>query len=427
MSSCAPVIAEARPDMDFRKDNCMTYDVQELRREFPAINQTLEGKPLIYLDSACTTVICQAAIDAQLRYYTQFPGCVGRADHRFGSLATEGWNEARVKIADFLSAESPSYVVITKNTTEGVNLVANSFPFDDGDCVLLSDFEHNSNTLPWLALKARGKIVLSFVKTHEDSSFDLEAFSKLLETKKPRLVSLLHKSNLTGVEFPIKKIIEMAHEHGALVMLDAAQSPLTSKLDVQELDCDFLAFSSHKAIGPSGVGVLYGKPELLEKLSNFLVGGGTARWISKTKGPIFTDLPTRLEAGLQNCPGVMGLAAALNFLESIGQDNISAHIISLNEYCSSRLVEVPGLSILGPQEPSKRGVILSFRIDGVDSRTFAKRLNDEANVMVRAGKNCVHYWFSTRGGDDVIRASFGPYNTIEECEVFCQAVEAMAG
>ncbi len=405
----------------------MVYDVEELRKQFPAICQTFDGKPLVYLDSACTTAICQAAIDAQQRYYTQFPGCVGRADHRFGHLATDAWNEARESIAGLLNASSAREVVVTKNTTEAINVIAQAFPFEKGDRVLVSDFEHNSNTLPWLCLRDKGKIELSFVRMKPDSTFDLEAFSSMVENERPRLVSVLHKSNLTGVEFPIKKIAEIAHEHGAVVVLDAAQSPLTSKIDVQDWDCDFLAFSSHKAIGPSGVGVLYGKFALLEKLGHCLVGGGTVLWISKTKGVIPTELPWRLEAGLQNCPGVMGLAAALRTIEALGQDKIKSHVAALNEFTTTRLLKIPGLSIVGPQNARERGVILSFRVEGIEARPLAKRLNDEFNVMVRAGKNCVHYWFSTRGGDDVVRASFGPYNTLEECQVFCEAMEAIAG
>jgi len=404
----------------------MKYDVQKIRSRFPAIGQMFGDKPAVYLDSACTTAICQPAIDAQLRYYTEFPGCVGRAAHTFGNRATEAWENAKARIAKFLNAESANCIVITKNTTEGINLVANCYPFQEGDHILISDFEHNSNTLPWLCAEAKRKVKVVFARTREDSSFDLSAYESALDEHKPKLVSVLHKSNLTGVEFPIEKIIELAHARGAIVGMDAAQSPLTTKIDVKAWDCDFLAFSSHKALGPSGVGILYAKQELLEKLCNFLVGGGTALWISKTKGPIFAELPTRLEAGLQNCPGVMGLAAALEYIESIGQGAIKEHITSLNSYCTERLLKVPGLSIIGPSEASKRGLILSFRVEGLDSRDFSERLNDEFGVMVRAGKNCVHYWFSTHGGDDVVRASFGPYTSIQECGAFCDAVEALS-
>ncbi|MBN1592778.1 MAG: aminotransferase class V-fold PLP-dependent enzyme [Candidatus Coatesbacteria bacterium] len=404
----------------------MAYDVNEIRKLFPAICQTDGGKHPIYLDSACTTAICQPAIDAQLRYYTQFPGCVGRADHAFGNKATECWNGARETIARFLNAASPNEIVVTKNTTESINLLAMAFPFCEGDHVIISDFEHNSNTLPWMCLRERGKISLSFVKTKPDSSFDLKAFRTMVESKRPRLVSVLHKSNLTGVSFPIKEIIDIAHTNGALVLFDAAQSPLTSKLDVRALDCDFLAFSSHKALGPSGVGILYGKFALLEKLGHCLVGGGTALWISKSKGIIFTELPWRLEAGLQNCPGLMGLAAALGTIQDIGQDEIAKHVITLNEALTEGLAKIPSVSILGPENAASRGVILSFRVDGMEARPLAKRLNDEYGLMIRAGKNCVHYWFSTRGGDDVLRVSFGPYSTIEECEALVSAMEAIA-
>ena len=405
----------------------MAYDVEELRKEFPAINQKLDGKPLVYLDSACTTAICQAAIDAQLRYYTKFPGCVGRADHRFGLLATQAWTEARQDVAGFLNASSPREIVFTKNTTEAINLVANCFPFEKEDTVVITDSEHNSNTLPWCELQSKGRLRLSVARTKEDTTFDLNAFHSLLKRDKPRLVSVLHKSNLTGVEFPIKEIIRMAHEHGALVMLDAAQSPLTAKIDVQDWDCDFLAFSSHKALGPSGVGVLYAKLELLEQFCSFITGGGTVIWLAADDGPVPSRLPERLEAGLQNCPGVMGLAAALETIESMGQDNIREHVGLLNEYSTYRLLKIPGLSILGPEDPTKRGIVLSFKLDGLDAFEVARRLDEEANVMVRAGKHCVYNWFKTRGGDNVVRASFGPYTTQQECEIFCKAMEAIAG
>ncbi|MBN2208284.1 MAG: aminotransferase class V-fold PLP-dependent enzyme [Candidatus Coatesbacteria bacterium] len=405
----------------------MAYDVKELRKEFPAINQTLDGKPLVYLDSACTTAICQAAIDAQLRYYTKFPGCVGRADHRFGRLATKAWNDARQGVASFLNASSPREVVFTKNTTEALNLVADAFPFKKGDVVLISDCEHNSNTLPWRRLGRRGTVRFVTARCRDDTTFDLESFSSQLSEERPRLVSVLHKSNLTGVEFPIEEVIRMAHEHGAVVVVDAAQSPMTSELDVQALDCDFLAFSSHKALGPCGVGVLYGKLHLLEQLDKFLIGGGTVEQLWDKDGPVFLGVPEQLEAGLQNAAGVMGLSAALKLIKSVGQENIRQHIETLNEFTTNRLLDIPGLSIMGPANPKDRGVMISFRLESMEAKRIGKRLNEEANVMVRAGKHCVGLWFSTRGGDDVARASFGPYNTLEECEIFCTAMEAIAG
>ena len=410
-----------------RKEAKMPYDVNELRREFPAVNQSWRGKPLVYLDSACTTAICQAAIDAQLRYYTLYPGCVGRADHRFGHLATEAWNEARQNVASFLNANLPSEIVFTKNTTEALNLVADAFPFQEGDVVLVSDCEHNSNTLPWRRLGRRGIVRFVTTKCRDDTTFDLEFYKSQVSKEKPRLVSVLHKSNLTGVEFPIKEIIEIAHEHGAIVALDAAQSPMTSEVDVQDWDCDFLAFSSHKALGPSGVGVLYGKSHLLVQLDKFLIGGGTVEQIWDKDGPIYLGVPQQLEAGLQNSPGVMGLAAALKLIKSIGQEEIRQHIESLNEFTTDRLLRIPGLSIMGPQKPQDRGVMISFRLVSMEAKRIGTLLNDDASVMVRAGKHCVGLWFSTRGGDDVARASFGPYNTIEECEIFCNAMEAIAG
>jgi cysteine desulfurase/selenocysteine lyase len=405
----------------------MAYDVKELRKQFPAINQKLDGKPLVYLDSACTTAICQAAIDAQLRYYTKFPGCAGRADHRFGLLATQAWTEARQDVAGFLNASSPREIVFTKNTTEALNLVADAFPFQKDDVVLISDCEHNSNTLPWRRLGRRGIVRFVTAKCRDDTTFDLELFSSQLSQEKPRLVSVLHKSNLTGVEFPIKEIIRMAHEHGAVVVLDAAQSPMTSEIDVQEWNCDFLAFSSHKALGPSGVGVLYGKLHLLEQLDKFLIGGGTVEQLWGKDGPIFLGVPEQLEAGLQNTPGVMGLSAALKTIKSIGQEKIRQHIETLNEYTTNRLLEIPGLSIMGPASPKDRGVMISFRLESMEAKRIGKLLNEEANVMVRAGKHCVGLWFSTRGGDDVARASFGPYNTLDECDIFCNAMNAIAG
>jgi len=404
----------------------MVYDVNEVRKEFPGIGQSFNGKPLVYLDSACTTAICQAAIDEQVRYYTQFPGCVGRADHRFGQLATDAWERSREAIASFLNASSAKEIVITKNTTEAINLVADTFPFEEGDAVLISDFEHNSNTLPWRRLGIRRGVKLVTVRINEDTTFNLERFYSVLEKERPRLVSTLHRSNLTGVEFPVKEIIKAAHDIGALVMIDAAQSPLTLKIDTQDWDCDFLAFSSHKALGPSGVGVLYGKLHLLEQLDRFLVGGGTVKQDWDNDAPVFLGIPEQLEAGLQNAPGVMGLAAALAQIESIGQENIAQHVASLNEFTTGRLLDIPGLSILGPDDSEKRGLILSFRVSGMSAKSVGSRLNEEANIMVRAGKHCVGLYFSTWGGDDVVRASFGPYTTHEECEALCEAMERIA-
>jgi len=404
----------------------MGYDVDKIRAEFPAIGRSWQGRPLVYLDSACVTAICRPAIEAQLRYYQEFPGCVGRSAHRFGVLATEAWNEARETVRKFLNAQSPSEIIFTKNTTEAINLVANSFPLEPGDAVLITDLEHNSNLLPWLRLQEKSGIRVLVADTRPDTTFDFDGFASYLAKDRIRVVSTLHKSNLTGVEFPVRRITEEAHRHGAVVLVDAAQSPLTSKVDVREWDCDFLALSSHKVIGPAGVGVLYGKLALLKKMDNFLIGGGTVVDASYEQGPEFAECPARFEAGLQNCPGVMGLAAALGVVESLGQESINSHIRSLNEFTTDRLVRIPGVHIVGPQQAAQRGSILSFRVDGMSGGEVGQRLNDAANVMVRAGKHCVNAWFDKTGADEVVRASFGPYTTLQECEAFCTAVEAIA-
>lgn len=393
-------------------------DIEKIRRDFPILQKGINGKSIIYMDNSCMTLRPIQVIEAMNEYYYKYPACHGRSYHKLGLKVTEEYDKARQRIQRFLNAKKPEEIIFTRNTTEAINIVANSLALKKGDVVLTTDKEHNSNLLPWQMLTKNG-IKHEIVFSNKDNTFSLETFQEKMN-KNVKLVSMVHTSNLDGVTVPAKEIIKIAHDFNALVLLDGAQSAPHKQIDVKKLDVDFFAFSGHKMLGPSGIGALYGKRDLLENLNPFLVGGDTVK-DSTYDSCVLMGLPEKFEAGLQNYAGAIGFGAAAEYIRKIGKENIEKHETELNKLATKHLEEIPQVKIIGP-EPEKRGGIISFNVEKIHPHDISAFL-DEYNIMIRSGAHCVHSWFNAHKIDGSARASLYLYNTKKETEKFIEALK----
>ncbi len=395
-------------------------NIQKIRQDFPLLRSNNGRKPIIYLDNACQSLRPQVVMEAVQRYYEETPACAGRSMHRMANEVSRQVDEARQLVAKFLHASRKEEIIFTRNTTEAINLVANALDWKAGDVVLLTDKEHNSNLIPWQMLARRFGVRLQFVPSNPDNTFNLTAFQQALQGG-VRLVAMGYTSNLDGVSIPAEEVVKLAHRHGALVLLDAAQTAPHQRIDVRRLDADWVAFSGHKMLAPSGTGVLYGKYRLLETMQPFLVGGDTVA--SSTYDDCqFLPPPEKFEAGLQNYAGIIGLGAAIRYLQQIGLEAIEKHETALNQRLSEALKSVPGLQIIGPADARLRGGIVSFFIPGVDHHRIALMLDQMAGIAVRSGQHCVHSWFNAHGIPGSVRASLYFYNTEEEIRLLVDAL-----
>ena len=374
------------------------------------------NKSITYFDNACQSLRPRQVLEAINRYYLKSSACSGRSMHHLAAEVTRECDQARAAVAKFLNAAKKEEVVFTRNTTEGINLVANSIGLQKDDVVLISDKEHNSNLIPWQTMTKKHGIVVKIVPSRVDNTFDLDAFEKMLD-KKVRLVSFGWTSNLDGVTIPAAEVVKKAHQFGALTLLDAAQAAPHHKINVKAIDADFVAFSGHKMLGPSGMGVLYGKYQLLEKIEPFLVGGDTV--LSSTYDSCeFLPPPEKFEAGLQDYAGIMGMGAAVKYLTEVGFDAIEKQELLLNEAITAEIKDFPKLKLIGPADPRLRGGIVSFYLEGVDSHRIALMLDQMAGITVRSGQHCVHSWFNAHQIKGSVRASLYFYNTLEEAVLF---------
>jgi cysteine desulfurase/selenocysteine lyase len=392
--------------------------INNYRNDFPLLNPQNKDKSIIYLDSACQTLRPRQVIEAMDRYYTQYPACSGRSNHQLAATVTRMVDEARQQIARLLGASRMEEVIFTRNTTEGINLVANALNFQSGDTVLIGGKEHNSNLIPWQMLAKRNGVHLKILHPLADGTFDLPVFEKAL-VDGVKLVSFGYTSNLDGVTLPVEQIIKLAHKRGALVMLDAAQAAPQRKINIHSLDVDFLALSGHKILGPSGTGVLYGKYKLLDAMNPFMVGGDTVA-SSTYETCEFLPVPEKYEAGLQDYAGIIGLGEAARYLQSVGFDAIQKQELILNKIITEGTKDIPGLHLIGPADPTLRSGIFTFYVDGIDSHRIAIMLDQMANICVRSGQHCVHSWFNAKGIKGSVRASAYFYNTQEEAELFVE-------
>ena len=393
-------------------------NLDDIKPDFSLLNQP----NLHYFDNACQTLRPRQVITAMTQYYEEYPACGGRSMHRLAAQVTKQCEAARQLVADYIGAKRKDEIVFTRNTTEGINLVANSLNLKAGDVILTTDKEHNSNLIPWQILAKKLGIVHVIVPSKSDNTFDLEAYKQLLEMHPVKLVSMAMTSNLDGVSIPADQVVALAHQHQALVLFDGAQAVPHHSVNVHRLDVDFLAFSGHKMLGPSGIGVLYGKFQLLEDLNPFLVGGDTVSSSTYTTQE-FLPPPEKFEAGLQDYAGIIGLGAAITYLTRIGLSAIEAHELELNTYVTKALTSIKDLKILGPGDPKARGGIVSFYIPGKDHHQIALMLDESAGFLVRSGQHCVHSWFAHQQIPGTVRASFYFYNTMEEAKAFVQSLQ----
>ena len=389
-------------------------DTDKIRADFNILNGK-SGIVPVYLDSACMSLKPNQVIEAMNDYYFNYPACAGRSSHKMGDKVTKKVKETRALVAKFINANNENEVIFTRNTTEGINLLANSFGLEKGDVILISDKEHNSNLIPWLLLRDKIGIVVKIIPANEDGSFNLDNFSQLIDGVK--LVSIVHTSNLDGATNPAKEIIEIAHKNNTLVFLDAAQSIPHQKIDVQDLDVDFLAFSGHKMFGPTGTGVFYGKYKLLEKLEPFMVGGDTVEFSTYDSYKIL-PVPEKFEAGLQDYAGIIGLGEAVKYLSQFDFNDIAEHELKSNTYITEELQKIPQIKIIGPKEAKERSGIINFYIDETDMHKFAIMLDEMANISIRSGQHCVHSWFNSKKIYNSARVSLYLYNSMEEAEAF---------
>ncbi|MCL4562136.1 MAG: cysteine desulfurase [Chloroflexi bacterium] len=396
-------------------------DIQKIRRDFPLLHNGAGQKTITYLDNACQSLRPSSVIEAINQYYAQSSACSGRSMHRLAAEVTRSCDQSRSAAAKFLNAGRKEEIVFTRNTTEGINLVANSLNLQKDDVVLLSDKEHNSNLIPWQVLSRKKGIAIRVIPSHPDNTFDLEAYEKCLDNK-VRLVSLGSTSNLDGTSLPAAEVVKKAHQNGSLVLLDAAQAAPHYKIDVKALGVDFLALSGHKMLGPSGTGILYGKYALLDQLDPFLVGGDTVA-SSTYDSCEYLPPPEKFEAGLQDYAGIIGLGAAFQYLQNVGWNAIQKQELLLNECITSGIRNLPQLKIIGPADPKLRGGIVSFYIEGIDSHRIALMLDQMANIAVRSGQHCVHSWFNAHQIKGSVRASVYFYNTIEEATLFVTSLQ----
>lgn len=389
-------------------------NTDKIRADFNILNPE-KGPVPVYFDSACMSLKPNQVVEAMNDYYFNYPACAGRSSHKLGDKVTKKVKETRQLIVKFINAQNENEIIFTRNTTEGINLLANSLGLRKGDVILISDKEHNSNLVPWLLLRDKIGIVVKIIPSNEDGSFNLNNFSKLIAGVK--LVSVVHTSNLDGATNPAKEIIKIAHQNKALVLLDAAQSIPHKKIDVQYLDVDFLAFSGHKMLGPTGTGVFYGKYKLLEKLEPFMVGGDTILSSTYTDYK-FLPVPEKFEAGLQDYAGIIGLGEAIRYLSKFDFKDIALHELKLNTYITEELRKIPQIKIIGPKDAKDRAGIIDFYIEGTDMHKFAIMLDEMANIEIRSGQHCVHSYFASRKILNSARISLYLYNTMEEAKTF---------
>ena len=405
-------------------------DIQKIRSDFPALWKKWNNKYPIYFDNACMTLKPKQVISAMDEYYNEYPVCGGRSIHKMAKKVDEKATDAREKFQKFLGASCPEEIIFTRNTTEGLNLVANSLELKKGDIVLTTDREHNSNLVPWQIQAHKRGIKHMIVYSNPDNTFNIPQFEEIMsKNRNVRLVSMVYTANLDGYTIPAKEIIKIAHDHGALVMLDGAQSAPHKPVDMKALDVDFFALSVHKMAGPTGMGVLYGKHDLLSELAPFIVGGDT---VSDTTydGAKFLPPPEKFEAGLQNYAGMIGSGAAVDYLNNIGLSNIEEHEKRLNTIITNGIKDMPGLKIIGPQEPGLRAGIIAFTVElpkGGDAHDIALVLDETENIEVRSGAFCVHSWFNYRKCEAAVRASLYLYNTEEEARKFIDVLGKTIG
>lgn len=401
----------------------MEFDPESVRKDFPILGRTIQEKPLIYLDNAATSQKPYRVIEQITSYYERSNANIHRSVHTLGEEATALYEEARDQVCRFIRAPGREGVVFTRGTTEAINLVAFSWGrahLKAGDEILLTVLEHHSNLVPWQLLAKEKGAKLVFLDIDEAGRLQLERLDRLL-TDRTRIVAVTGASNMTGAMTSLRQIIERAHAAGAVVMVDGAQRVPHLAVDVEELGCDFFAFSGHKMLGPTGIGVLYGKPELLEEMPPFLAGGEMVREVWPD-GAGWNDLPWKFEAGTPNMAGAIGLGAAIQYLDQLGMEAVRGHGHQLVRDAMTGLSKLEGVTLYGPPSSEERVPLISFNCRGIHPHDLAAAL-DEDGIAVRAGRHCADPLMKRLGIGGTVRASFYLYNTSHEVQAFVQSVQ----
>ncbi|KAA0545339.1 cysteine desulfurase [Bacillus sp. BGMRC 2118] len=394
-------------------------DIKDIRSQFPILDQQVNGRPLVYLDSAATSQKPIRVIEALETYYKEYNSNVHRGVHTLGTRATDGYEGAREKVRKFINATSIEEVIFTRGTTTALNTIAQGYArenLSEGDEIVITYMEHHANVIPWQQVARKTGATLKYLDLQEDGTISLDEARKVI-TSNTKIVSIMHVSNVLGVINPIKELAKIAHENGAIMCVDGAQSTPHMKVDVQDLDCDFFAFSGHKMCGPTGIGVLYGKKHLLENMEPVEFGGEMIDFVQLHEST-WKELPWKFEAGTPIIGGAIGLGAAIDFLEEIGLDQINAHDQRLAKYAYERMAEIEGLHIYGPKE---RTGLVTFTIDDVHPHDVATVLDAEG-IAVRAGHHCAQPLMRWLKVSATARASFYLYNTEEEIDELVKGI-----
>ena len=397
------------------------FDVARIREDFPILKQQVRGKPLVYLDNAATSQKPQAVIDTLNRYYTTENSNVHRGLHYLSELATQEYEAARSKVRQFLNAADDREIIFVRGTTEGINLVAQSYArqqIGEGDEIIISAMEHHSNIVPWQIICQERGAHLRVIPINDDGEILIDEYEKLLGPR-AKLVSIVHVANSLGTINPIEQIVAMAHSRGVPVLVDGAQSVPHMAIDVRRLDCDFFAFSGHKLFGPTGIGILYGKAELLESMPPYQGGGEMIRSVTFEK-TLYNTLPYKFEAGTPNIGGAIGLGTAIDYLTDLGLDRVSAYERQLLDYGTKRLSAIGGLRLIGTAR--EKGSILSFVLNGIHPHDIGTIL-DSDGIAIRAGHHCTQPVMARFGVPATARASLAFYNTPEEIDVLVEGID----
>jgi cysteine desulfurase/selenocysteine lyase len=395
-----------------------------IREDFPILKIKVNGKPLIYLDNCATSQKPQVVIDKLVEYYTKTNANIHRGIHYLSEKATEEYDNSKIKVVKFINAKSEKEIIYTRNTTESINLIAYSWGLENlkkNDIIVTTEAEHHSNIVPWQLLCEKTGAKLKYIPVKPDFTLDLEKYKKLLE-RKPKLVTLVHASNVIGLVNPIKEMTKMAHNSGAIVLIDAAQSAPHMKIDVDDIDCDFLAFSSHKMCGPTGIGVLFGKQEILEKMPPFLAGGDMIKRVEYEKST-WNKLPWKFEAGTPNIADAIAFGTAIDYLEEIGMEAIEKHERELTSYALDKLKEVKGFEVFGLSDTSgQRGGMIAFTLKDAHPHDIAQILNEEG-IAIRSGHHCAQPLHTKFKKAATARISFYIYNTKEDVNKTIEALK----
>jgi cysteine desulfurase/selenocysteine lyase len=398
-------------------------NVHKIRKDFPILGRKIRDKPLVYFDNAATTQKPLSVIDAIRDYYMNYNSNIHRAVHQMAEEATHAYETTRQKVARFINSRSTDEIIFTRNATEAINLVSHAWGQDNirrDDRIVITELEHHSNIVPWQVLCNQTRASLDYIEVDDGGCLDMDSYEKTLRNRKTRLISISEVSNVLGTIVPIREIVKKAHAQDIPVLVDAAQSVPHMPVDVQATDCDFMVFSAHKMLGPTGVGILYVKKEILEELQPFISGGDMIKEVHKYE-TVYNDLPYKFEAGTPNIADVIGFGAAMDYLNRLGMDKVRDHEIELTKYAMDAMKDIRGMTLYGPLDAKNKGGVISFNLGDIHPHDLATILNDHG-IAIRSGHHCAQVLMEKFELSATSRASFYIYNTIEEVDKFINAL-----